>query len=63
MGLQSEEIDTKRGTPTSIEGPEGIKCKLSKALFFNVEIGFVSLGSLFIQQKKSEKQEQRVAMA
>ena len=31
MGLQGEEIDTKRGTPASIEEPEGIKCELSKA--------------------------------
>ena len=31
MGLQSEEIDTKRGTSASIEEPEGIKCELSKA--------------------------------
>ena len=31
MSLQSEEVDTKRATPASIEEPEWIKCQLSKA--------------------------------
>ena len=61
LGLQSEEIDTKRGRPASIEGLEGIKCELGKTGCFNVEKGFVSLESLSIQQRETEKQEQRAA--
>ena len=54
MGLQSEETDTKRGTPANIEEPEGIKCELNKAQFFNVEIGFVTR-VVFYSTKKNPK--------
>ena len=35
VGLRSIEIETDRGTPASIEGPEGIKCELELTLFFS----------------------------
>ena len=37
LGLRSIEIETDRGTPASMEGPEGIKCELELTLFFSRE--------------------------